>query len=137
MVLIVFFFKQKTAYEMRISDWSSDVCSSDLLLHFVDCAVGERHHFAQLLSTDGPLDWTVISVSHHRLLSSSFLGNERDRPRKGREEIPMSDSRIPWRTNRKLSDRVIDASISHKSCGAPTAKEIGRASCRESVCQYV
>src|SRR3546814_2817918 len=30
MVAFVFFFKQKTAYEMRISDWSSDVCSSDL-----------------------------------------------------------------------------------------------------------
>src|SRR3546814_4284489 len=30
MVLLFFFFKQKTAYEMRISDWSSDVCSSDL-----------------------------------------------------------------------------------------------------------
>src|SRR3546814_11001395 len=29
-VLVVFFFKQKTAYEMRMSDWSSDVCSSDL-----------------------------------------------------------------------------------------------------------
>src|SRR3546814_8023707 len=29
----VFFFKQKTAYEMRISDWSSDVCSSDLVQH--------------------------------------------------------------------------------------------------------
>src|SRR3546814_14230625 len=28
---IIFFFKQRTAYEMRISDWSSDVCSSDLL----------------------------------------------------------------------------------------------------------
>src|SRR3546814_5651755 len=27
----IFFFKQKTAYELRISDWSSDVCSSDLL----------------------------------------------------------------------------------------------------------
>src|SRR3546814_3247341 len=27
---VVFFFRQKTAYEMRISDWSSDVCSSDL-----------------------------------------------------------------------------------------------------------
>src|SRR3546814_10632924 len=27
-----FFFKQKTAYEMRISDWSSDVCSSDLIM---------------------------------------------------------------------------------------------------------
>src|SRR3546814_2227247 len=30
-ILCLFFFKQKTAYEMRISDWSSDVCSSDLL----------------------------------------------------------------------------------------------------------
>src|SRR3546814_3407330 len=29
-LLFFFFFKQKTAYEMRISDWSSDVCSSDL-----------------------------------------------------------------------------------------------------------
>src|SRR3546814_1060348 len=29
-MLLLFFFKQKTAYEMRISDWSSDVCSSDL-----------------------------------------------------------------------------------------------------------
>src|SRR3546814_4207286 len=29
-LVFVFFFKQKTAYEMRISDWSSDVCSSDL-----------------------------------------------------------------------------------------------------------
>src|SRR3546814_19986435 len=31
-LLVVIFFKQKTAYEMRISDWSSDVCSSDLPL---------------------------------------------------------------------------------------------------------
>src|SRR3546814_13451424 len=30
-VFVCFFFKQKTAYEMRISDWSSDVCSSDLI----------------------------------------------------------------------------------------------------------
>src|SRR3546814_4683529 len=30
-----FFFKQKTAYEMRISDWSSDVCSSDLDVHII------------------------------------------------------------------------------------------------------
>src|SRR3546814_11754729 len=30
-LLLFFFFKQKTAYEMRISDWSSDVCSSDLI----------------------------------------------------------------------------------------------------------
>src|SRR3546814_2514638 len=30
--IFFFFFKQKTAYEMRISDWSSDVCSSDLIV---------------------------------------------------------------------------------------------------------
>src|SRR3546814_4976579 len=35
-----FFFKQKTAYEMRISDWSSDVCSSDL--------EGERYSFGAI-----------------------------------------------------------------------------------------
>src|SRR3546814_7780719 len=34
--IFIFFFKQKTAYELRISDWSSDVCSSDL---------GRRAHF--------------------------------------------------------------------------------------------
>src|SRR3546814_9402080 len=41
-----FFFKQKTAYEMRISDWSSDVCSSDLIsprsLPCTPCAVPSR-----------------------------------------------------------------------------------------------
>src|SRR3546814_20297681 len=37
--LFFFFFKQKTAYEMRISDWSSDVCSSDLF----EIAVAARH----------------------------------------------------------------------------------------------
>src|SRR3546814_1505952 len=39
MSLFFFFFKQKTAYEMRISDWSSDVCSSDLLC--LECRPGE------------------------------------------------------------------------------------------------
>src|SRR3546814_19206768 len=49
-----FFFKQKTAYEMRISDWSSDVCSSDLLGRLVRavaeltarCLTGEIPAFA-------------------------------------------------------------------------------------------
>src|SRR3546814_13128282 len=36
-----FFFKQKTAYEMRISDWSSDVCSSDLQVRLGDAVAGE------------------------------------------------------------------------------------------------
>src|SRR3546814_5332848 len=40
-----FFFKQKTAYEMRISDWSSDVCSSDLLVF----ALIAQDHFVDLL----------------------------------------------------------------------------------------
>src|SRR3546814_11165275 len=35
MMCVFFFFKQKTAYEMRISDWSSDVCSSDLIIEWL------------------------------------------------------------------------------------------------------
>src|SRR3546814_8361790 len=38
-LLCIFFFKQKTAYEMRISDWSSDVCSSDLAVGVEQLAV--------------------------------------------------------------------------------------------------
>src|SRR3546814_6231367 len=41
-MLFFFFFKQKTAYEMRISDWSSDVCSSDLIEQV------QRHHRARV-----------------------------------------------------------------------------------------
>src|SRR3546814_10455306 len=44
-LLLFFFFKQKTAYEMRISDWSSDVCSSDLMR---DDLVERRAHRRQL-----------------------------------------------------------------------------------------
>src|SRR3546814_4816893 len=43
---IMFFFKQKTAYEMRISDWSSDVCSSDLV-------VGHGPHHRHLVTLGG------------------------------------------------------------------------------------
>src|SRR3546814_8250271 len=38
---VIFFFKQNTAYEMRISDWSSDVCSSDLL-RLLEVPMGQR-----------------------------------------------------------------------------------------------
>src|SRR3546814_4204846 len=44
--LVFFFFKQKTAYEMRISDWSSDVCSSDLLHALVGDAAPASHAHA-------------------------------------------------------------------------------------------
>src|SRR3546814_1455718 len=44
----VFFFKQKTAYEMRISDWSSDVCSSDLIAAFrAKLEANPRNYIAQ------------------------------------------------------------------------------------------
>src|SRR3546814_9913523 len=41
-IVFFFFFKQKTAYEMRISDWSSDVCSSDLPFPGGDIVAGAR-----------------------------------------------------------------------------------------------
>src|SRR3546814_4889544 len=50
LLLFLFFFKQKTAYEMRISDWSSDVCSSDLPGHIP----GSRNlPYARLFHDDG------------------------------------------------------------------------------------
>src|SRR3546814_2635454 len=55
-LLLLFFFKQKTAYEMRISDWSSDVCSSDLLAEqklfgerLLDLLLNEAAHRARAI----------------------------------------------------------------------------------------
>src|SRR3546814_1512751 len=69
--VIVFFFKQKTAYEMRISDWSSDVCSSDL-----DAVPGEaqgRLHrearvLARLLERDPRAGARVLRRLHRVLV---------------------------------------------------------------------
>src|SRR3546814_8189980 len=47
-VCVVFFFKQKTAYEMRISDWSSDVCSSDLRVRRAWARAGDDVHHLSL-----------------------------------------------------------------------------------------
>src|SRR3546814_6397908 len=49
----VFFFKQKTAYDMRISDWSSDVCSSDLLRALADKGGVAGIYFMPFLRTNG------------------------------------------------------------------------------------
>src|SRR3546814_3963153 len=46
-ILVFFFFKQKTAYEMRISDWSSDVCSSDLGMSHAGEAGEDQHQACQ------------------------------------------------------------------------------------------
>src|SRR3546814_12567772 len=51
----VFFFKQKTAYEMRISDWSSDVCSSDLLVVLFQ-EYGDRYGF----------DWLMVGAQGYQ-----------------------------------------------------------------------
>src|SRR3546814_4902561 len=51
-----FFFKQKTAYEMRISDWSSDVCSSDLIGHRIIAAdIEPRARIGRELAAQRPL----------------------------------------------------------------------------------
>src|SRR3546814_9578354 len=56
-VVLFFFFKQKTAYEMRISDWSSDVCSSDLpTQHLLGFAANRLNDFlaaGAAIVTDG------------------------------------------------------------------------------------
>src|SRR3546814_2553736 len=61
-LVVLFFFKQKTAYEMRISDWSSDVCSSDLLL--AEAAL-RLHQIDRLLH--GGVDRQEARVEQHRV----------------------------------------------------------------------
>src|SRR3546814_8243887 len=64
-IFLLCFCKQKTAYEMRISDWSSDVCSSDL------CAarIAEDHLDAQVLQRpDQYLRSAHFTGRHHKLL---------------------------------------------------------------------
>src|SRR3546814_1774638 len=65
MCLFFFFFKQKTAYEMRISDWSSDVCSSDLRLASVDPD-------AALVRPDQAQD----AFQHHRLAGAGAADHD-------------------------------------------------------------
>src|SRR3546814_11020066 len=49
LLVFLFFFKRKTAYEMRISDWSSDVCSSDL-------SIGTQRRCLSILATMGLIE---------------------------------------------------------------------------------
>src|SRR3546814_2310705 len=97
-----FFFKQKTAYEMRISDWSSDVCSSDLAIQ----ACPPRMIRAQRRSSG---DGVVL-----------YDGNLV----RGR---PAFDG---------IALQPVNPLIKLSSPGGNVA-QIGRASCRERVCQYV
>src|SRR3546814_9512956 len=70
-----FFFKQKTAYEMRISDWSSDVCSSDL----VDVLTLTATPIPRTLgmSLEGIRDFSVIATApQKRLAIKTFVRRE-------------------------------------------------------------
>src|SRR3546814_1338089 len=96
-----FFFKQKTAYEMRISDWSSDVCSSDL---YVDYRTGKLVKSASAYEHPQPHACFIQSV-HDDLVNEN-----------GIMDLWVREARL-------------------FKYGSGT--EIGRASCRERVCQYV
>src|SRR3546814_2024213 len=52
LLFFVFFFKQETAYELRISDWSSDVCSSDLTFDNIGEVLGRDRGAVQALERD-------------------------------------------------------------------------------------
>src|SRR3546814_14347518 len=66
----MFFFKQKTAYEMRISDWSSDVCSSDLHEHW--------HAGAVFRGEEGLFDGIIVGVEIdlRRGPDAAFIGGD-------------------------------------------------------------
>src|SRR3546814_14330628 len=112
-VYLFFFFKQKTAYEMRISDWSSDVCSSDLVDPADDhAALGreQRHHAGETGEIHRRL-WPVdIPAAQDESAEQDRIGEAEQR----------------------------DAAIEDERKNArPARQKIGRASCRERVCQYV
>src|SRR3546814_9697820 len=95
-----FFFKQKTAYEMRISDWSSDVCSSDLIkiqrrLHpGIDSAILERVLQSQRVHDSGHHAHVVGSGAIHALRTRRNRSEER---RVGKECVSTCRSR--WSQN--------------------------------------
>src|SRR3546814_6102825 len=110
----MFFFKQKTAYDMRISDWSSDVCSSDL--PFENAPLGPlRCRFGNRPSAISQTDLSGVG----RFL---FLGLVVDRGGLAQDIEDLL-----------LRGRLVD--LFHR--GEFAREEIGRASCRERVCQYV
>src|SRR3546814_20110236 len=57
-----FFFKQKTAYEMRISDWSSDVCSSDLAIR-AEAPLLEKAGVCVMMHSDSPADGQRLNIA--------------------------------------------------------------------------
>src|SRR3546814_1345919 len=94
--LFLFFFKQKTAYEMRISDWSSDVCSSDLTTGcvFNGSALGKEY------SAKGILERLAVdNESKQKGVSKDIRSEER---RVGKECVSTCRSRwSPYHETKK------------------------------------
>src|SRR3546814_2858334 len=76
--LFFFFFKQKTAYEMRISDWSSDVCSSDLTPTF---------EALQQKADEAMFERRALAVDKERAIAENELGNKTELARREKQLI--------------------------------------------------
>src|SRR3546814_3469022 len=88
----VFVFKQKTAYEMRISDWSSDVCSSDLQEHAPEEQHGEQYVAPLGNRNVAGLERDQQQPGEDRRRARAIADEERERGDSG-DQI----GRAPWR----------------------------------------
>src|SRR3546814_5008260 len=105
-----FFFKQKTAYEMRISDWSSDVCSSDLDPGPVEDsrALAERDQRRLAREWQFAFLVAVVIVGHHDRMGDA--AEPRDRYERRRRVKPVLDVErgADPRIMRLVVDRTVD-----------------------------
>src|SRR3546814_3028743 len=94
----LFFFKQNTAYEMRISDWSSDVCSSDLFAPEEEfawrllCSTGSKAHLEQLQQVNN-LENYRKAQSEQEIYQALGLDYIEPELREGLEEVSRSEER--------------------------------------------
>src|SRR3546814_8526595 len=96
-----FFFKQKTAYEMRISDWSADVCSSDLWSQTQKLVVPAPHRaagelFGFSVALDKNVQYLVVGAprDRHNLDEvSNPIVNRSEERREGKECVSPCSSR--------------------------------------------
>ena len=80
---VIFFFKQKTAYEIKECDWSSDVCSSDLILGMSESAVSHQLRMLRLLKLvkfrkEGRVVYYSLDDEHIRHLFDDSLKHARE-----------------------------------------------------------
>src|SRR3546814_3837763 len=97
-VFLIFCFKQKTAYEMRISDWSSDVCSSDLDLAQALILVGDEIDATDLGEISSRLDdvgdaFPIVADEHHLPEPRLCTGWRSEERRVGKECVSTCRSR--------------------------------------------